>query len=191
MAGPLFAAALLAAGAASAAAQNLPLGAGLDWQKVAPDVRTFLCLPDQRPAWCGDALKAPPPSPASAPAEPPRTRGAPASAPAGPPAKSVADTDWQALLAALGQRPPNAADIATMERRAFEDRDASAFEVLGYAFATGWGRPMNYARAYEYYGLALVAGRESVRPNLDEIWRFLDDAQRQFLKFRFERAFGG
>lgn len=76
-----------------------------------------------------------------------------------------------------------------MEERAFEDGDPIAFEMLGYIYATGRGPARDYVAAYQYYGLALVGGRADVRTNLDEIWRFLDEAERQFVRFRFERAF--
>lgn len=173
---------------APAAAQDVIIGRALDWWKLDPNAVTFLCLPDRKPVWCADAeagIRPPPPPQPPAP----RTRRGETPPPPPPPPKSVSDTDWDALVDELATRRATPLDIATIEERAFEDRDPIAFEMLGFIYATGRGPTRDYATAYQYYGLALVAGRTDVRTNLDEIWRFLDEAERRFVRFRFERAF--
>ncbi len=89
----------------------------------------------------------------------------------------------------MATRGARSVELITMEERGFEDRDPDAFEMLGYLYTTGRGPTRDYAAAYQYYGLALVSGRDGVRPNLDELWRFLSEAEREFVRFRFERAF--
>ena len=176
----------------AAQAQSAMIGANLDWWKLDEDMLTFVCLPERRPPWCADARAGirppPPPPPETAAGDRRRGRGGPP-APPPPPPKSVDDETWQALLAELNRRRPRPNDIATLERRGFEDGDPVAFEMLGYAYAAGWGRPKNLALGYQYYGLALVRGRTEAQPNLDELWRFLSADEQQFIQFRFQRAF--
>jgi TPR repeat protein len=61
--------------------------------------------------------------------------------------------------------------------------------MLGFTYATGWGRPQDIALGYQYYGLALIEGRTEARTNLDELWGRLDADNQQYIRFRFERAF--
>lgn len=177
---------------APAAAQSTLIGADLDWWKLEPQMVTFLCLPDVKPAWCADAAAGirPPPPPVPPPPEPRgrRSRSEPPPPPP-PPPKSVDDESWQRLLVELEQRRPRPEDIATLERRGFEDKDPVAFEMLGFTYATGWGRPQDIALGYQYYGLALIEGRTEARTNLDELWGRLDADNQQYIRFRFERAF--
>lgn len=85
--------------------------------------------------------------------------------------------------------PPRPIDIITLERRAFEDKDPTAFEMLGYSYAVGWGRQKNLAMGYQYYGLGLIQGVASARENLDNLWLFLSEDEQRFIQFRFQRAF--
>jgi len=184
----LFAA--LSMAAPPARAQNVLIGPDLDWWKIDPNMVTFLCLPDRKPAWCGDAeagVRPPPPEPPPPPRER-RRRGEPPPPPP-PPPKSVSDDDWRGLVDEMARRGARTTELVTMERRAFEDGDADAFELLGYIYATGRGPTRDYAAAYQYYGLALVGGKAEVRTNLDQIWPFMDEAEQRFVRFRFERAF--
>lgn len=181
--------ALLGGLSASARAQGVMIGRQIDWWKADESMVTFLCLPDERPAWCADAEAGNRPPPPPVPPPPPARRGAPPPPPPPPPPKSVSDEDWQQLMAEMSQRIAGPPDLLAMERRGFEDRDPLAFEVLGYTYATGKGPKRDYATAYQYYGLALVGGRTDVRTNLDELWRFLSEPERGFVRFRFERAF--
>ena len=177
----------------AAQAQTNTIGASLDWRKLDEDMLTFVCLPEQAPEWCPDAragalpvLPSPPPAPSM---QDRRRRGGGTSPPPPPPPKSVDDETWQNLLAELTRRGPQPIDIITLERRGFEDKDPIAFEMLGYAYAAGWGRPKNLAVGYQYYGLALVLGHDDSRANLDELWRFLSADEQRFIQFRFQRAF--
>ncbi|GEM_PF-6232758 len=183
---------LATAWGSSAQAQSATIGANLDWWKLDEDMLTFVCLPERQPAWCADARAGirppPPPPPETAPGDRRRSRGGPPPPPP-PPPKSVDDETWQVLVEELTRRRPRPTDIATLERRGFEDGDPIAFEMLGYAYAAGWGRPKNLALGYQYYGLALVRGRTEVQPNLDELWRFLSADEQRFIQFRFQRAF--
>ena len=178
----------------TAHAQTTPIGVTLDWWKLDEDMLTFVCLPEQSPEWCADARAgvrppAPPPPPALTQDRRRGRGGPPPPPPPPPPPKSVDDETWQNLLAELTRRRPRPEDIITLERRGFEDKDPTAFEMLGYAYAAGGGRPKDLAVGYQYYGLALVRGRSDARTNLDELWRFLSADEQQFIQFRFQRAF--
>jgi hypothetical protein len=176
----------------AAQAQTNTIGASLDWRKLDEDMLTFVCLPEHAPGWCPDALAGvrpalPRPPPASSVQD--RRRGGGRTPPPPPaPPKSVDDETWQNLLAELSRRRPRPIDITTLERRGFEDKDPTAFEMLGYVYATGWGRPKDLAVGYQYYGLALVLGHDDSRANLDELWRFLSTDEQRFIQFRFQRA---
>ena len=183
--------ALVTTGASTVHAQSTLIGATLDWWKLEEDMLTFVCLPEQSPAWCADAragIRPPPPPPPVADRDRRRGRGGPPQPPP-PPPKSVDDETWQSLLAELTRRRPRPEDITTLERRGFEDKDPVAFEMLGYAYAAGWGRPKDLALGYQYYGLALVRGRAEAKSNLDELWHFLSTDEQRFIQFRFQRAF--
>jgi len=174
----------------SVQAQTTMIGATLDWWKLDEDMLTFVCLPERAPVWCADARAGirPPPPPPIADQDRTRGRGRPPPTPP-PPPKSIDDESWQNLLDELTRRRPRPEDITTIERRGFEDKDPIAFEMLGYTYATGWGRPKNLGLGYQYYGLALVRGRTEARTNLDELWRFLSEEEQTFIQFRFQRAF--
>jgi hypothetical protein len=152
----------------------------LAWSELTTARATVICLSDQPASWCGEwwesrSIEIAKNTPAaeleeSEPEEKP---------------KAVPDADWEALLHRVSTRPPNPADLGTLSLRAKEDADPAAMELLGYAYAAGWGVEQDYARAYEYYGLAFVAGASHVKPNLDELWTFLEPEQRQRLKGMF------
>jgi len=179
----------------AAQAQTNTIGASLDWRKLDEDMLTFICLPEQAPRWCPDAragvrpaLPRPPPAPPVQDRR--RSRSGPPPPPSPPPSpKSVDDETWQNLLAELTRRRPRPVDITTLEQRGFEDKDPTAFEILGYAYAAGWGRPKDLAVGYQYYGLALLQGHANSRANLDELWHFLSADEQRFIQFRFQRAF--
>jgi hypothetical protein len=177
----------------AAQAQTNTIGASLDWRKLDEDMVTFVCLPEKAPGWCPDArAKVQPalPRPPLAPSvqDRRRSRGEPPPPPP-PPPKSVDDETWQNLLVELTRRQPRPIDITTLERRGFEDKDPTAFEMLGYAYAAGWGGIKDLAVGYQYYGLALVGGHADSRASLDELWRFLSADEQRFIQFRFQRAF--
>ncbi|CAN0393788.1 unnamed protein product, partial [Ectocarpus sp. 13 AM-2016] len=58
-------------------------------------------------------------------------------------------------------------------RRALDRRDTQAMEILGYLYAQGISVDRDYAEAYRWYGRALLAGEQRVRPNLDLVWGLL------------------
>jgi len=80
------------------------------------------------------------------------------------------------------------ADLEIVKRRALDDGDPAALEILGYVYASGWGAAIDYGRAYEYYGRAYMAGATHVKTNLDGLWPVLTSAQRRRLKTLFEDA---
>lgn len=121
---------------------------------------------------------------AAAPAPVPEPEG-PHGPPPAPP-KAVPDAAWAALLDGIEGRPPNGQELAFIERRANQDHDPVALELLGFAHARGWGAPTDYELAYEYYGRAFLAGVAWVKPNLDALWSFLDPEAQVRLKLRFD-----
>ena len=177
----------------AAQAQTNTIGASLDWWKLDEGMLAFVCLPERAPEWCADASAGvrpalPLPPPATSAQDRRRRRSEPPPPPP-PPPKSVDDETWQSLLVQLRRMPTRPIDIIMLERRAFEDKDPTAFDMLGYSYATGWGRPKNLAMGYQYYGLGLIQGLESARENLDNLWPFLSEDEQKFIQFRFQRAF--
>src|SRR3546814_8057559 len=57
-----------------------------------------------------------------------------------------------------------------VRRRAVERRDPQAMEILGFLYAEGLAVKRDYVEAYRWYGLAFLAGEESVRANMDIGW---------------------
>jgi len=152
---------------ANPAAGSFFLGTPLDWQRLDPPARTFLCVAPPAPDWCAEADDAP----------------------ARRPEPAVTEPDWRALLATLPTTPPDLDSLRQVERRAFADADGSAFEILGYVFATGYGVQPDQRRAYAAYGLAYLYGVAQARADLDAVWPFLSVDEQRHLKQRFEAAF--
>ena len=172
-------------------AQTHTIGEPLHWQKLDEGLLTFVCLPAKAPGWCPDARAEDRPvelSPPPAPTVQDRRRRRDEPAPP-PPPKSIDDETWQNLLAELTRRRPTPIDFTTLERRGFEDKDPTAFEMLGYAYAAGWGKPKDHAMGYQYYGLAFLLGKADSRANMNELWRFLSADEQRFIQYRFQRAF--
>ena len=182
----------LTLGAHASAGENGPSPSdweSFDWAELTTARATYICLSDQPASWCGQwwesratqvTKKEPEATDEAGPYGPPR-----------PPAleknpKRVSDADWEALLQRVATAPPNPADFSTLSLRANEGADPAAMEVLGYAYAAGWGVAQDYAKAYGYYGRAFLAGASHVKPNLDQIWTVLTPAQQQRLKVSFE-----
>lgn len=162
----------------------------LVWSELTTARATLICLSDQPASWCGEWWESR--DTEIAEKTPEIAKNTPAaeledSEPVEKP-KAVPDADWEALLHRVSTRPPNPADFETLSLRAKEDADPAAMEVLGYAYAAGWGVEQDYARAYEYYGLAFVAGASHVKPNLDQLWTYLAPEQRQRLKGMFQAS---
>jgi hypothetical protein len=65
------------------------------------------------------------------------------------------------------------AEVAMVRRRAIERRDPQAMEILGFLYAEGLSVARDYVEAYRWYGMALLAGEASVRPNMDIVWQQL------------------
>ncbi|MBM3503371.1 MAG: sel1 repeat family protein [Alphaproteobacteria bacterium] len=166
---------------------------GLTWSKIHPAVRSYLCSALKRPAWCADVVETPPETEKAPVARQQRrpslsSRAAAAPTPA-PPPKSVSDTDFRRIVDRFQRKQQEPTDFALLEKRGFEDFDGGALEVLGYAYASGVGRQVNYVRAYEYYGLALMQGRDTVKDDLAVLWQYVPEDDKKVLIRRFETAF--
>ncbi len=92
---------------------------------------------------------------------------------------------WHATLKHAGTNSLTAADLSLI-RRQVQDGNADAMELLGWMYLKGVGLLRNYARAYEYYGRAVLAGRTDLRPTLDSLWQLLNEAQKNELRSLFK-----
>jgi len=92
---------------------------------------------------------------------------------------------WRNTLADIGTDHVTAADMELI-RRQVQDGKADAMEILGWMYLKGHGVLRNYARAYEYYGRAILAGRTDLRPTLDALWTVLNETQKNELRFLFK-----
>jgi len=54
----------------------------------------------------------------------------------------------------------------------------TALELLGWIYYDGRGVLKDYGLAYQYYGRAVLAGREDLRPILEKIWGLLNETQK-------------
>ena len=145
-------------------------------------MQQYFCLRKPQPVWCTEWHGRPavdPDFPILRPDEVPR--------PAWKPKYwHIKHSVWNALIAKLKVRPPTEDDILAMHVRAFEDVDTDAMEMLGYAFSAGWGVRANYRRAYEYCGLAYLAGVDRVSTNLGSLWPFLSVEEQDIVTERFQ-----
>ncbi len=92
---------------------------------------------------------------------------------------------WQHALnhVATNQITPQDMDLI---RRHAADGDAVAMEALGWMFAQGQGVRRDYARAYEFYGRAVLAGRNDLRPTLSALWPMLNETQKNEARSLFK-----
>ncbi len=180
----------LTLGAHASAGENGPTPSDWEafvWAELTTARAAYICLSDQPASWCGEWWESRATQISKEMSESPsvveagkddtdRDEKQP---------KTVSDPEWEALLKRVATRPPNRADFKTLSLRADEDADPAAMEVLGYAYAAGWGVAQDYAMAYKYYGRAFLAGAKHVKPNLDQVWTSLTPAQQQHLKGLF------
>lgn len=92
---------------------------------------------------------------------------------------------WRAVIARVRTRTMTKDDVAEVRKRA-DAGDAEALELLGWMHTRGYGVDMDFVRAYEFYGRAVLAGRPQAKPNLDRIWPYLNGAEKQQVIERFE-----
>lgn len=86
---------------------------------------------------------------------------------------------WQVVVKRVGEGRPLPGDYASIERKA-EAGDADAMELLAWMNVNGVGLKIkNFARAYEMYGRAVVAGRIKQKENLDKLWPKLTGAEKE------------
>lgn len=156
-----------------------------DWTELTSARATYICLADEPAAWCFEwwesrTIKVVKRVPEVVSEDP-----APAHAPVVK-QKAVPDNRWNALLKRIASGPPSPPDLRMLTLRADEDKDPAAMEVLGYAYAQGWGVTQDYTRAYEYYGRAFSLGSSDVKSNLDQLWKHLEPEEQQRLKGMFK-----
>jgi hypothetical protein len=107
------------------------LGDGINWNKVDPPLRHFVCSADRHPVWC-EAAKAPPrATEARRPEEPRRITSWDELRPKRP-GKNVSDDAYRKAIERLRKHTPEPEDYGLVEKRGFEDMDGGAFEILGY-----------------------------------------------------------
>ena len=98
------------------------------------------------------------------------------------------DDQWKAVVARIAGAKPTEVDLEIVRKRAFRDGDPAAFEILGYVNATGWGATADYEKAYEYYGMAFLAGATHAKENMDRLWTQLSEDARSRLTAKFEKS---
>lgn len=92
---------------------------------------------------------------------------------------------WRAAIAHVGENKVTPNDLALIQQHV-KDRDVVAMEMLGWMYATGRGLKLDYVRAYEAYGRAVLAGREDLRPTLDALWKRFNETERNELHAIFK-----
>lgn len=100
-------------------------------------------------------------------------------------AAAKADADKRARrLQRLRTRKFTAEDLASIEQEA-DAGGVEALEILGWLYAAGHGVEVDYAKAYGYYGRAVLAGRKDLIKNLDALWPHLNERQKRDMLGRF------
>jgi len=150
------------------------------WHNATTVMRLYICDYARRPpSWCADENK--PPAPVALPE------------PQGP-TLSPEDAAWQDFLKSAEPAKLSADQLAMLRRRAVEQRDPEAMEILGFLHAEGLSVPRDYVEAYRWYGLAFLAGETGVRENMDIVWQQVqqhDLEGAQLLKREFDSLAAG
>ncbi len=92
-------------------------------------------------------------------------------------AKAAAAQAWKDTLVRISQNKVKQDDIELVTQHA-KAGEVSALELLGWIYFDGRGVIKDYGLAYKYYGRAVLAGREDLRPILEKIWGMLNETQK-------------
>ena len=92
-------------------------------------------------------------------------------------ARTTAAQAWKDMLIRLSLNKVKPDDIELIKQHAKEG-DVTALELLGWIYYDGRGIPKDNGLAYQYYGRAVLAGREDLRPILEKIWGQLNETQK-------------
>ncbi|MEI8394472.1 MAG: S4 domain-containing protein [Rhodospirillaceae bacterium] len=99
--------------------------------------------------------------------------------------RAAAIKAWKETVNRVAADTIQPADIELMKQH-MRDGDATAMELLGWIHSIGRGVKKDYTRAYEYYGWAVLAGREDLRPTLELLWARLNQTQKEELNEIFK-----
>ncbi|MPZ12216.1 MAG: hypothetical protein GEU89_18695 [Kiloniellaceae bacterium] len=129
------------------------------WHNATTAMRLYVCEHARRaPSWCG--------------ATPELPDNAALPTPQGPPLLEE-DAEWLAFLETAEPASLSPQQVVRVRRRATEQRDPQAMEILGYLHAEGLSVGRDYAEAYRWYGLAFLSGEKRVQPNMEVVWQLL------------------
>ena len=92
-------------------------------------------------------------------------------------ARAAAAQAWKDALIRLSLNKVKPDDIELIKEHA-KAGEVTALELLGWIYYDGRGVLKDYGLAYEYYGRAVLAGREDLRPILEKIWSLLNETQK-------------
>ena len=92
-------------------------------------------------------------------------------------ARAAAAQAWKDALGRVALNRIKQDDIELITQHA-KTGDVTALELLGWIYYDGRGVTKDYGLAYQYYGRAVLAGREDLRPILEKIWTLLNETQR-------------
>ena len=92
-------------------------------------------------------------------------------------AKAAAAQAWKDVLTRVVLNKVKSDDIELIKTHA-KAGEVTALELLGWIYYDGRGVMKDYGLAYEYYGRAVLAGREDLRPILEKIWGLLNETQK-------------
>ena len=92
-------------------------------------------------------------------------------------ARAAALQAWKDALVRISLNKVKTDDIELIKQHA-KAGEVTALELLGWIYYDGRGVLKDYGLAYEYYGRAVLAGREDLRPILEKIWGLLNETQK-------------
>ncbi|HYD32437.1 MAG TPA: hypothetical protein VEB64_16465 [Azospirillaceae bacterium] len=92
---------------------------------------------------------------------------------------------WLAMASRIAAGYVLPEDRAEIDRRLGQG-DTDAMELLAWMHVQGVGvRVRDFAKAYELYAQAVMAGRKDLQPNLDKLWSKLIGSEKEAMLARF------
>lgn len=136
------------------------------WRSAGPEMKAYICShASHGPSWCSHNKE----SLTVYPAPVPEMFG---------PNFTADDIRWLRLVAEGDPADFSPDDVAFIERRANQQGDPKAMEILGFLHATGTAIGQDPVKAYRWYGRAYMAGELQVKPNMDLLWTTIDSEHR-------------
>jgi len=92
---------------------------------------------------------------------------------------------WTDIVQSVAQGNVTQDQLSSL-RKAAQDGDTRALELLGWMYSVGQNVKQSYEQAYRYYGEAYLLGNTAVKQNMDAIWQWLEPYKQRELQEYFD-----